>query len=156
MAVATKLQEFLKQQKVPYEPMHHSAAYTASEVAGAQHIPGKFVIKSVIIKAGNKFIMCVLKAIQLVDFAKLEKLTGLKNLALASEGEVAKLFPDFDKGAEPPFGHLYGLEVFIDESIKENEFICFNAGTHTDLVKLKTTDFLKIAKGKTGKFGRHV
>lgn len=156
MAVTARLEEYLKKEGVDYEPMHHSAAYTASEIAGAQHIPGKHVVKSVIIKSGDTFLMCVLPAIHLVDFDKLQSVSGFQNLELASEVEVEKLFPDYEKGAEPPFGHLYGLQVFIDSLIEDSEFICFNAGTHTDMVKMKTTDYLRLANGKSASFGKHV
>ncbi|GAB4226809.1 MAG: YbaK/EbsC family protein [Chlamydiales bacterium] len=156
MAISKRLKQFLEEEGVEFEPMHHSAAFTASEIAGAQHVPGKNVIKSVIVKSGDDFIMCVLPAIHLIDFDKLSALTGDSFLVLASEEEIGKLFPEYEIGAEPPFGDLYGLPVYIDSMIKDNEFICFNAGSHTDLIKIKTHDYLNLVKGKFGNFGRHV
>lgn len=156
MTISARLEEYLKKEGVEYEPMHHSAAYTASEIAGAQHIPGKHVVKTVIVKSSDTYLMCVLSAIHLVDFDKLQSETGLQNLELASEPEVEKLFPDYEKGAEPPFGHLYGLKVYIDSLLEDNEYICFNAGTHTDMVKMKTADYIRLANGKSASFGRHV
>lgn len=156
MTVSKKLEAFLKKEGISYETMHHSAAYTALEVAGAQHVPGKHVIKSVIVKSGKEFMMCVLPAIHFVDFDKLQSITGKTDIVLAKEEEMTKLFPDYEKGAEPPFGHLYNLDVFIDSAITENEYICFNGGSHTDMVKMKTEDYLKLAKGTTADFGKHV
>lgn len=156
MAIATDLKKYLEAKNVPFEILQHPVAYTASEIAGSRHIPGKIMIKCVLIKADDAFILCVLPAIHLVDFDKLKKITQAKELDLASEEEIGKIFPEYEIGAEPPFGNLHGLKVYADEMLQENEEIVFNAGTHTDLVKMQLKDFLHLAQPILANFGRHV
>lgn len=156
MTISTTVKKFLDKEQVKYDVAEHPLAYTASEVAGAQHIPGKKMIKSVIVKADGAFIMCVLPAIHMVDFAKLKKALGTKNVQLADEEEIATLFPDYDVGAEPPFGQLYGLRVVVDGILEEDEEIVFNAGTHTDVIKMKFSDFKRIVKPTLSNIGSHI
>lgn len=151
-----KLIEFLKKQKIKHKVLTHPLAYTAQEVAASQHIPGKQFVKSVVIKAGPKYVLAVLPAIHLVDFPKLKKLLKSKSASLASESEIKKLAQDFDVGALPPFGSLLGLETYMDSALNEDEEIVFNAGTHTNTAKIKMTDFLKTEKVITGNFGKHI
>jgi Ala-tRNA(Pro) deacylase len=156
MTISPKIKNFLDKEKVKYEIAEHPLAYTASEVAGAQHVPGKKMIKSVIVKADSDFVMCVLPAIHRVDFAKLKKVLGSSKIELADEEEIATLFPDYDVGAEPPFGQLYGLKVIADSILEEDEEIIFNAGTHTDVVKMKFADFKRIVNPTLANIGSHI
>lgn len=156
MSISPKVKNFLDKEKVKYEIAEHSLAYTASEVAGAQHVPGKKMVKSVIVKTEGDFIMCVLPAIHMVDFSKLKKALNTKKVELADEEEIATLFPDYDVGAEPPFGQLYGLKVIADMILDEDEEIIFNAGTHTDVVKMRFSDFKSIVKPVIANIGSHI
>jgi Ala-tRNA(Pro) deacylase len=156
MTISPKIKQFLEKENIKYEIAEHPLAYTASEVAGLQHVPGKKMVKSVIVKSDGNFVMCVLPVIHRVDFAKLKKATGAKTVELADEEEIASLFPDYDVGAEPPFGQLYGLSVIADIILEEDEEIIFNAGTHTDVVKMKFSDYKKIVKPTLANIGSHI
>jgi len=156
MAMAQQLKEYLESESVKFESSEHAAVFTAQEVAGTEHVPGKQMVKSVIVKADGDFIMCVLPAIHLIDFEKLKNLIKCEDLSLASEEEIGKLFPDYDVGAEPPFGHLYGIPVYCDKILEEDEDICFNAGTHTDVVKLRFQDYKKLEKPIIEDIGTHI
>ncbi len=156
MTISPKVKEFLDKEQVKYEVAEHPLAYTATEVAGVQHVPGKKMVKSVIVKSGKDFIMCVLPAIHLVDFSKLKKALNTKDVQLADEEEIANLFPDYDVGAEPPFGQLYGLKVVADSSLDEDQEIVFNAGTHTAVVKMTFADFKKIVQPSLANIGSHI
>ncbi|MEA3432513.1 MAG: YbaK/EbsC family protein [candidate division WOR-3 bacterium] len=146
-----KLKDFLDSNKVKYVTIKHSPAYTAPEIAGSAHIPGKELAKTVIIKVDGKMAMAVLPASQRVNFDLLKKITGASKIELASEQEFKDLFPECDVGAMPPFGNLYGMEVFVDESLSEDEEIVFNAGSHTELIRLTYKDFERLVKPKMGK-----
>ncbi|MFH1778798.1 MAG: YbaK/EbsC family protein [Candidatus Omnitrophota bacterium] len=156
MAIAEKLKKYLDENKVKYQALKHPVAYTAQEIAAAQHVPGKQVVKSVLVKADDKYVLAVLPAIHLIDTNKLKSVIKCKTLKIATEDEIAKLIPDYEVGAMPPFGTLYGLDVYADEMLKEDVEIVFNAGTHTDTVKIKYADFEKLAKPKPADFGKHV
>jgi len=157
MAISSKLKGFLKEKGISYEVTEHPAAFTSQEIAGAQHVPGKQLLKAVIVKDGDgNYHMVVVTTNQLVDFDKFEALSKVSGANLASEDEVGQLFPDYELGAEPPFGNLYGLKVFADRAIEENDQVFFNGGSHTELVKMNIADFLSITQPIMGDIGRHV
>lgn len=156
MTISKKIKDYLEKEQIEYETSAHALAYTAAEVAGTQHIPGKQMVKSVIVKANDSFLMCVLPAIHLVDFEKLKKVTGSQNLSLASEGDLVQLFPEYEVGAEPPFGHLYGLKVYSDKLLEEDQEIVFNAGTHTDVIKIRYADFKRLVNPVVAEIGTHI
>ena len=147
-----KVKEFLEENKIKYVSISHSTAYTAQEVAASAHIPGKEMAKTVMIKNDGKMAMAVLPANFKIDFDKLKKITGSQNVELASEEEFKYMFPDCEIGAMPPFGNLYDMQVFVAESLAEDEDIDFNAGTHRELIKIKYKDFEKLVKPNAGKF----
>jgi Ala-tRNA(Pro) deacylase len=156
MAISNTVKKFLDDEKIKYVVAEHPLALLATEVVGTQDIHGKKMIKSVIVKADGAYVMCVLPAIHLVDFAKLKKILGTKNVEFADEGEIAILFPDYDVGAEPPFGQLYGLRVVVDGALDDEEEIIFNAGTHSDVIKMKFSDFKRIVTPTLAAIGSHI
>jgi Ala-tRNA(Pro) deacylase len=141
-----KLQEFLDKHHVKYVTIRHSPAYTAQEIAAATHIPGREVAKTVMVKLDGRLAMTVLPASYQVDFERLQNAAGVSHAELASEQEFRDLFPDCDVGAMPPFGNLYGMEVFVAESLAADEEIAFNAGTHTELIRLAYRDFAQLVQ----------
>jgi len=147
-----KLIKFLDENDVRYVKITHSQAFTAQQVAASAHIKGKEMAKTVIIKINGKMAMAVLPATYHVDFHLLKEITGNEDVVLAHESEFKELFDDCETGAMPPFGNLYGLDVFVAQSLTEDEDIAFNAGTHSELIKMKYTDFAKLVKPKILKF----
>lgn len=156
MSVSQKIKAYLDKENVGYQVLEHSLAYTAMEIAGSQHVPGRQVIKTVIVKADNKFVMCVLPAIHYIDLYKLQDILKTKNVQLATEEEISKLFPEYEVGAEPPFGHLYNLPVYADKVLEVDEDIVFNAGTHTDMIKIKWKDYQRLSRPTIVDIGIHV
>jgi Ala-tRNA(Pro) deacylase len=152
MPILTKLREFLDGQKVKYEVLTHRQAFTAQEVAAAQHVPGKELAKVVILRSGTNFMMAVLPAPYRVDIAHASAALGKRDVALASEQEFKDLFPQCEPGAMPPFGNLFNLPVYVDETLTRDEEIVFNAGTHTQTVKMKYADFAHLVKPKVAAF----
>ncbi len=147
-----KLKNFLDSNNIKYVSISHSKSYTAQEIAVSAHIPGKELAKIVMIKVDGKMAMAVLPASYKVDFELLKKASGAKSIELASEREFQDIFPECDVGAMPPFGNLYGMEVYVAESLSEDEEIAFNAGSHTELIKLSYKDFERLTKPKVMKF----
>lgn len=156
MSVSPKIKEFLEGKGISFEVMEHAPAYTAMEIAGSQHVPGKEMVKSVIVKTDGEFVMCVLPAIHMIDFEKLANATGATDIQLAEESEIASLFPDYELGAEPPFGQLYGLKVIADKLLEEDESIVFNAGTHTDVIRIGFKDYKSAVNPTFADIGTHI
>jgi len=149
---STKLKNFLDENKVKYIAVQHSSAYTAQEIAATAHIPGKDIAKTVIIKIDGKMAMAVLPASYKVSFDHLRNALAVKDVRLAYEQEFLDRFPDCEVGAMPPFGNIYGMDVYVAEVLAEDEEIAFNACTHTELIKMKYEDFEKLVKPKKIKF----
>jgi Ala-tRNA(Pro) deacylase len=152
MPILTKLREFLDQNKVAYEVISHRQAFTAQEIAAVEHVPGKQLAKVVMLRSGKDFIMAVLPAPLRVDLGSAKAVTGNSDLALATEQEFKGLFPQCEPGAMPPFGNLYNLPVYVDRALTEDEEIVFNAGTHTQTVKMKYADFARLVQPKIAAF----
>jgi Ala-tRNA(Pro) deacylase len=145
MPVLTKLKEFLDQAKVSYEVYNHPRAFTAQEIAAAQHIPGREMAKVVILKVDGSFMMAVVPASRLVNLERAKKGLAAKVVALATEAEFASLFPECEIGAMPPFGNLFGLSVCADPALEKDESIFFNAGNHLQTVGMRYVDFKRLA-----------
>ena len=147
-----KLKAFLDKNEVKYVIIQHSLAYTASEIAAMAHIPGKELAKTVIIKTGKKLAMAVLPASFRIDFEDLKKALNEKNVDMATEADFENQFADCELGAMPPFGNLYDMDVYVSESLAEDEEITFNACSHRELIRLAFKDFKKLVKPKIIKF----
>jgi Ala-tRNA(Pro) deacylase len=146
MSIANRLRTYLEDNDVAYVHYRHPLAYTAQEVAAAQHVSGQLMVKTVILKADNQLLLYVLPASMQIDLELLQEQLPFRRIELASEAEFAAFFPDCQVGAMAPFGNLYNLPVYVDYSLADNEEIVFNAGTHVDTIRLKCRDFLRLVQ----------
>ena len=153
-----KLKEFLDNEKIKYVSIAHSTAYTAQGIAALTHIPGKELAKTVMVKIDDALAMAVVPASSHASLSALKAATGAESVELAREAEFKDRFPECDTGAMPPFGNLYGMPVFVDQSLAKDEEIAFNAGSHNELIRLSFGDFerlvrptvLKLSSGRVG------
>ncbi len=116
MSISTRLKGFLDENQIPYSVMTHTRAYTAQGAAATMQISGKELAKTIVLGAGEEMILAVLPAPNHVRLDKLAAKVG-KSVRLATEAEFSNLFPDCELGAMPPFGSLYNLPVYVDESL---------------------------------------
>ncbi|MGB5331285.1 MAG: YbaK/EbsC family protein [Woeseiaceae bacterium] len=142
----SRLKEFLDKEHVKYVTIAHSPAFTAQEIAEMTHIPGKEVAKTVVVKIDGKMSMVVTPASEHVKLNKLKEALGATKVELASESEFKGSFPDCETGAMPPFGNLYDMKVFVSQTLREDEQIAFNAGSHSELVRLPYTEFERLVE----------
>lgn len=154
MTVSKRLKEFLDANKVSYKVMTHKVAYTAQEVAAAQEVTGWQVAKTVVCNCDGKYALLVLQAPVMVDFNRLKKALGCKQAKLASEMEMEKLFPGIELGAESPFGNLYDLPVYVDKGLADMSEIVFNAGSHTETMRIKYEDYARLVGPKVVEIGK--
>lgn len=153
MSVSTRLKSFLEDNQIAYSVMTHTTAYTAQGAAAAMKISGKELAKTVVLRTGGEMILAVLPAPNHVRLDKLAAEVG-KPVRLATEQEFSDLFPDCELGAMPPFGALYDLPVYVDESLAADEAIVFNAGTHREAIRMRYDDFVRMAKPKVCSFAQ--
>ena len=147
-----KLKEFLDKENIKYISIVHSPAYTAQEVAASAHITGRELAKTVIVQLDNEMAMAVLPANRKIVLQDLREVTGSDQVKFASEEQFRQKFPDCETGAMPPFGNLYGMDVYMAESLTANKEIAFNAGSHTEVIKLALADFERLVQPKAMSF----
>ena len=148
------LDHFLKEARVPFTTFRHAPAFTAQEEAAVSHVPGRCWAKTVVCFADNAPIFAVLPAYLMVDFEALRQLASAGVIRLASEQELAGLYPECEPGAMPPFGDLYLQRVFVDRTLVGECDMVFNAGTHTDAIRMHYGDFADLTRPTVGSFGR--
>lgn len=146
MACRDKLIALLKENKIAYQLFSHKEIYTAQELASVHHISGKSLAKVVIVKADNELIMVVVAAPNKVSLDKIAELLKAENVDLANEKDFKDIFFDCDIGAMPPFGNLYQMKTFIDENLTKQQEIVFKIGSHNETMKIKYSDYEKIAQ----------
>ena len=149
---AQKLKEFLDDNSVKYVTIRHSPAYTAQEIAGLAHVPGKEMAKTVMVKIDGRMALAVLPVSYQVDFERLEEMAGARSAELATEAEFRDMFPGCEVGAMPPFGNLYDLDTYVAEILTDDEEIAFNAGSHTELFRMDYEDFERLVDPVVIKF----
>lgn len=147
-----RMEAYLRENGVPFEVKRHSTAYTMPEVAAALHEPGKHVAKVVMVKAEDQMAMLVVPSPYRLNMDQVRELLGVKKARLAQEHEFSGLFPDCAPGAMPPFGNLYGLPVYVDRSLADQEDIVFRVGTHQHTMQVAYADFKRLAQPAVGEF----
>jgi Ala-tRNA(Pro) deacylase len=156
MPILTKLREFLDENNTGYTHTVHPLAYTAKEVASAEHVPVREVAKTVVFLSEHGYGLAVLTADSVVDLEQLRQDLGLARLRLATEAELSELFPSCELGAMPPFGNLFGLPVYADARLAGEDMITFNAGTHRDVIHMHFRDFNALVNPAIVPFARRV
>jgi Ala-tRNA(Pro) deacylase len=145
MQIPKQLIDCLNESGVSYEILQHPEAVTAQRVAQVEHIKARHQAKVVMVKSDGNHLMTVIPADHRIDLLKVEKLTG-KPASLETEQDFKSIFSDCAVGAMPPFGNLYGLPTYVDERLTQQDYIVFQAGTHTDAIKLSYSDYEKIVR----------
>ena len=141
-----KISEYLKDRGVHFSMHEHAPAYTAQEVAAEEHVSGHMTAKAVVIHTGDRYVMCVLPASYKLDMQKVAQALKADSIRMADEIEMAKLFPDSEVGAEPPFGNLYDIQTVVDEHLAGDEDIIFQSGSHRQAIRMRYTDYAALAE----------
>jgi Ala-tRNA(Pro) deacylase len=146
-----QLKEFLDAERVRYVTVQHSPAFTAQEVAASAHVCGNEIAKTVMVTLNGRMAMAVLPASRKLSFELLREATGAENVQLASEEAFRDLFPGCDVGGMPPFGNLFGMEVYASALLANEKQIAFNAGSHTELIRMAYDDFARLVQPKVAR-----
>ena len=147
-----KLDEFLSEQQVPFERLHHAPAYTAHRVAQLLHVPGREMAKTVLVRTDEGYVLTVLPATHHVDLEQLRADLDAGDVDLASEAEMERLFPDCERGAMPPFGSLYHMPTVVDQALAEDNVIVFEAQDHEQAIRMAYRDYEAVEHPRRGHF----
>jgi Ala-tRNA(Pro) deacylase len=151
-----KVQEYLEQKGVFYSEHEHRPAYTSQEVAAEEHVSGDMIAKPVVVRADGGYAMVVVPASYKLDMRKVAEALHTHQASLADEPELAKLFPDSEVGAEPPFGNLYNLPTLVDEHLTHDEEIVFQAGSHRSAIRMRYADYAELAHPQVADLAVHL
>jgi len=152
MAATSSIHDFLRDEHVPYVILPHPPAFTAQSEAAAAHVPGRLWGKVVICLVDDRPVEVVLPATLTVNLERLLILARGDTVRLADEQTLSRLFPECEPGATPPFGPLYGLEVFVDVTLAAADEIVCSAGTHTEAIVMRWADFAASVRPIVGSF----
>ncbi len=149
MPVNPRLMDYFSRCGVRYTVYPHREVFTAREVAESTHVPGRQLAKVIVLRdALPSHFMAALPAAHQLDAAKFALSTARHGIQLATEAELTGLFPDCEAGSAPPFGHLYGLSIYVDRCLIEGEEIYFNAGNHREIVGMWGADFRRLVRAE--------
>ena len=152
----SKMREFLDQNDIRYVTVKHSPAFTAQAVAASAHIPFDEMAKTVMLQVDDKTVMAVLPASYQIDFEELKLALGTSKVKLLPEKAFKDRFPDCEPGAMPPFGNLYGMPVYVAETLTRDEYIAFSAGSHREVVIMTYSDYARLVRPVAMKFSLKV
>jgi Ala-tRNA(Pro) deacylase len=156
VAVNERLGELLARRGVKMNVMRHRDTFTAQEAAHASHTPGRMFAKVVVLRdLTGGYLMAVIPASERLDLDAISVVSGLWGLELATEAELARLFPDCEPGSEPPFGHLYGMPMYVDSHLA-NQQIYFQVGNHHDVAMLPYETYAQLARPFQGDVCLHI
>ncbi|NTU80936.1 MAG: YbaK/EbsC family protein [Chloroflexales bacterium] len=155
MMCREKIEAYLRANLVPFGVHAHTPAYTAQAVAEHEHISNQLMVKAVIVVADGELVMLALPASRRVDLALVRTMLDVREVRLASEAELAEAFPDCEIGAAPPFGNLYGVPLYADQSLENDRVIFFQAGTHTVALSIAYADYKRLAEPTIVSFTHH-
>jgi Ala-tRNA(Pro) deacylase len=148
MPLVERLRSLFDGRHIPYSLTTHRPALRASELASIEHLPAWEVAKTIVVFGDNRYHMVVVPADRQVDLYEVECALNLKQVRLATEAELADLFPDCELGAMPPIGILYDLPVYLDSDLANETMITFNAGTHQESVHMRMADFRQLTQAR--------
>ena len=150
------VQSYLDKLGVQYRVSHHPTAFTAQDLAAAEHVPGRKVVKPVVTRADGRFVMCVLPASHKVDLDALRDQLQAQDVSLVEEDRLPELFPNCELGAEPPIGKMFNLPTLMDESVMADDQVTFQAGNHCDAITMSLAEYRRAAMPEVGYFARHI
>lgn len=151
-----RLDEVLLNHRVPFQRLHHQPAFAANRVAQTLHVPGREMVKTVVLRTSDGYMLAVMPATHRLNMERLRKELEENDIDLASEAEMDRLFPDCERGAVPPFGSLYNLPTWVDQSLLEDEEIVFEAQNHEEAFRMSYRDYETIEHPRHGRFAERV
>ena len=158
MAIASKLEKYLRQKSVKYKVLTHPHSEYSMETAEKAHVHGDALAKAVLVKGDSGYLLVVLPSDYHIELDSLHKLLG-QEVALASEVTLAEVFSDCEMGAVPPIGMAYGIKTIWDpkSSLGKQDEVFFEAGDHQSLVRVSGEQFHELmATAERAKFSHHI
>jgi len=157
------LLKLLDKNKIKYEILEHKMVYTAFDLARTLHLDAKQIGKDLVIKVDSEYVVAIISATRNLDIAKLKKVINTqrkkegkkaaKKIVFANEVWMKKNLKG-KVGANPPFGTLQKLPLYLDKALIKVKKMIVNGGDYTFSVILSPKQFIKLEKPILGSFGK--
>ncbi len=123
-----------------------NSAKTALDAANSLNCEEGAIIKSLLIKIENDFLLCLVSGDKRCSLNKLKKISEKKNVRMASADEV-KSQTGYTIGGVSPVGHINKIQIFIDNSLSRFTDIFAAAGHPNAIFKINYEKLIQITKG---------
>ena len=143
MAIAITLKSYLDGHNVDYDTVEHPHTESAVDSAKSAHVPAHQMAKAVVLEDNSGYIVSVLPSNNRLNLGWVNEELQ-RDLRLATEVELKKLFADCDTGAVPALSNAYGLKVIWDDQLRHASDIYIEAGDHEHLIHLRGKDFQQL------------
>ena len=122
------------------------SAKTALDAANSLNCEVGAIVKSLLIKIENDFLLCLVSGDKRCSLNKLKKISEKKNVRMASADEV-KSQTGYTIGGVSPVGHINKIQIFIDNSLSRFKDIFAAAGHPNVIFKINYEKLIQITKG---------
>ena len=156
-----RIEDLLKERDCWFETFSHGEVLTSLEAAATRpgyslHQGAKALIVRFKPRGGSKqFALLIMAADMMFDNRKAKEVLNTKDLRFATEAEVREVTSGILPGGVPPFGNLFGLEVYLDQAIMDVDKIVFNAGDRRFSVALRLKDYVNLVNPKPVDITKH-
>lgn len=145
MAVAKTVVDYLDQRAVPYTIVTHSPTPSTRDIASRTHLPPESIAKGVVLWDQHGYVMAVLPANRYLNVHTLNRKLK-RDLRLADEQALRRMFRDCALGAIPPLGPAYGMPTVVDDHLVGQAQIYFEAGDHEELIRVSGEEFIALLR----------
>jgi len=152
-AVYERIVGDIKALKLAFEPYEHEAVRTSEDAAKVRNTPLHEGAKALVLFADEKPVMVVVPGDRKLDMKAFKALYHVRDLRMATPAQVEDI-TGVTIGAVPPFGHMFGIPVYMDAAVGANAHVSFNAGLHTHSIRMNEKDYEKLAKPTIGEFSK--
>jgi len=124
-----------------------ASARTALDAANSLKCEVGAIVKSLLFRADNTFLLCLVSGDKRCSLNKIKKITKIKDISMASPDDV-KIQTGFTIGGVSPIGHIKKLNIFIDNSLVRFDNIFAAAGHPNCVFQINFKNLLKITQGE--------
>ena len=161
MAIPSKVLKFLENTKAKYELIEHRTVFTAYDKASTLKMPQKTVGKTLVMKVNGNLALVTIPANRNLDKQKLKKAAKAlsaqagNKIDFATERLIRNRFKGVKVGAIPPFGIIWKVPTFVDNSLLKLPKVVVNSGDYSRSLRISSSSIKKLVpdliKGSFGK-----
>ena len=125
----------------------NTTARTAKDAATSLKCEVGALVKSLVFRADNTFLICLVAGDKRCSLNKLKKVIGKKDVCMANADEV-KANTGFSIGGVAPIAHLKQLNILIDQSLSRFQNVFGAAGHPNSIFKIEYNQLVQMSRGE--------